>query len=460
MGTTQVQPVGSYRGGTPPVTRRTASEPRFGSNPAGVMATLGPVNRGIARMYSWFETSYEPGFILLSKIFGNTVPRTAITRNAEERKEVLFNELTQGATLFLTLPLVSPIANKIQSLFYGRSDVTAATLKQANATVVRAAGREGGIQAVRRLKILKLGKSFGVSAFAAAALIATTYLRNYRTIKRTGFSDYKQVVGLGEKRDPTPEERAQAERAAQRNLNIVFGLLAGGALAGAGIMGGAAYLAKNVDKFFRKGGLFTIKSMERGLNHLFKHWALVGKNSNQINSVFKSTKQTLWVWGIPSYLGWFLGCRDKYEVAEQASKFATFVAGYIWVPKLAGWLRGKLDKLKLVNRESVLPHLFENGKPRFDMTKLYSEIINKMGKKAETRGTARQLIKLYNANNMAILGLNLFVIGALPIIFNIFFSAWRHKREEAARPVSFGAVPFNHPGGTLRRKSFQAWGQQ
>src|ERR1044072_7314253 len=77
-----------------------------------------------------------------------------------------------------------------------------------------------------------------------------------------------------------------------------------------------------------------------------KHWAFTGKKSNQINGPFKSQWQALVVWGIPSYLGWFLGCRDRYEVIEQTSKFLTFLAGYFWTPKFVkGFMERRHRKL-------------------------------------------------------------------------------------------------------------------
>ncbi len=408
-------------------------------------------------MYNWFESSYEPGFILISKLFGNVIPRVTICRTEDERKDVLFNEITQGATVFISLPFFSPMANWIQEKFYQGKDITGKDLKLFNATALLKAEKAGGAQQVRRLKILKLGKSFGVSVMTAAALMAITYYRNYYTIKRTGFSDYKQVVGLGGGGTPTPEEKIKADKAAQKNLDIIKYLMTGGAIVGLLGMGGAAVLARKANRIFRQDGTFTLKKLDHWLNDTFKHWALVGKNNDQINSVFKSSKQTLWVWGVPSYAAWILACRDKYEVVEQLSKFATFVAGYIGVPKLTQWVRGKLDKSGWLNPKEILPTLAKAIKEqKYDATQLYNEIIHKMGKTDPKN--AKKLIKLWNTNNMAILALNVFVIGALPIIFNIFFSAERHKREEAKAKATLKTTPFQHPGGRLYRKSFQNWG--
>ncbi len=429
----------------------------FGS--ASAMASLGPVNRGIASMYNWFETSYEPGFILLSKIFGNTIPRVAICRTEDERKDVAFNEITQGATLFVLLPLLSPIANWVQDKLYQGKEITGRHLKMENAKAFNEAKRAGGIRQVRRLKILKLGKAFGVSAVTAAGLMAITYYRNYWTIKRTGFSDYTQIVGLEGNKEPTPAQRAEAEQAAEKNLNIVKGIMGGSAIIALLGMGGAAMLARRANALFKPGGTFNLKKMDEWLNNGVKHWALVGKNNNQINSVFKSTKQTLWVWGVPSYFAWIMACRDKYEVAEQLSKFATFVAGYVGVPKLTAWMRNKLDQSGRINKRALLSAFNEAAqKKKYDMTRVYNQLIHKMGK-THPRVT-KDLIRLWNANNMGILALNVFVIGALPIVFNIFFSAWRHQREEAEKQATLKTYTFQHPGGRLYRKNFQNWGLQ
>lgn len=419
-----------------PVRPRTASppvkhQPRFGS--AAALA-LNPMSR----LFSFFETQYEPGFVLMSKILANTAPRLAITRNSNERGEVLFNELTQGSTLFLSLPVTSAVGNPIQAKLAG---VSKDLIKERNTTALEKAMKTGGDDLVRKLQVAKLGKSIGASLFIASLLIATSYLRNYRTIKKTGFADYKKVIGLGGNTSPTEADRIKAEKALTKNKRIMQGLVAGGLLAWALTMGGAGLIARRGKAIFAENGFLNPKRLADWM----KHWAFTGKNSNQINGLFNSKKQTLWVWGIPSFLGWFLGCRDKFELAEQSSKFATFWAGYIGAPMLVQSLLFQKQKKNLTAAAGgALP-------------KTYTEIKEKVAKGLMDKKLGQALIKFKNKGWLALTGLNLLIAGILPLVFNIFFSKWRYQRDLMNRP----RPEFNHPGGTLASQpGFGQWIRQ
>lgn len=407
--------------------------PKFGNGGPSLLP-LSPM----ARMFGFFETTYEPGFNLLSKIIANAIPRVAITRNKSERQEVLFNEVTQGSLLFLALPITSILAEPLQAMFSGLS---ARLIRMRNSEALAEATEKGGELLANKLKIAKLGKSLGASAFIASLLIAITYLRNYRTIKRTGFSDYKQVVGLGGAgKQPTAEDKIKAEQAMRKNVKKIEWLAAGGAAAWLAIMGGAGLLAR------RGTGLVKNTAL---LDKLMKHWAFVGKNSNQINGPFRSQWQTLFVWGIPSYLGWFLGCRDKYELIEQSSKFATFLAGYFYMPKLVR---------KILSRKNKA--LLEEGAKYGEMT--YTNISKNVAAKAPE--LAKKLIGYKNRQWALLTGLNFLVAGVLPLVFNIIFSKWRHIREQKAEAQGHPAVaqaqpqPVFQPSGQLQHKTFAQWG--
>ncbi len=401
-------------------------------------------------LFSFFESSYQPGFIALSKVIANTMPRVAITRSASERKEVLFNEVTQGATLFVLLAALSPIGNHIQSWFSGK-DISKAMIKAENTTAIKEALQSGGEMLANRLKVAKLGKSIGASLFIASTLIATTYLRNYRTIKRTGFSDYKKIVGLEGDIQPTPEDKVKADKAAKKNLNIIKGLMAGGTALWIGTMGAFGLMAKRGNpKLFSESGVFKPDRLANWM----KHWSFVGKNSNQINGLFNSKKQTLWVWGIPSFAGWFLGCRDKYELVEQTSKFATFWAGYIGTPMF-------INKVFKGKEGSLLENL-KNSAENTTLEKLpatYNAVKEKVASGQMTEAVGKQIERAKNNKWYSLTGLNFLIAGVLPLVFNIGFSKWRHQREMANKAITTPTLPnpqVNTPGmfQSLQRKSF------
>lgn len=369
------------------------------------------------RMFSFFESSYEPGFIFLSKIFGNALPRIGITRNREERKEVAFNESTQTAAFFLALPILSRLFNPVQGSFAGLSAAKVAMRNEA------AFARTGGL-ALQKLKLAKLGKSMGVYSIIMALMIAMPYIRNWRTIKATGFSDYKQIVSSGGKRKPTPEERRQAETVNRKNVTIIKGLLGVGVLSAVGAMAVTGALVRNPGKIFSAKGFFNPKRLDA----LVKDWALVGRQSDQVMMLTKSRKPTLWVWGIPSFIGWFLGCRDGYEFAEQSSKFLTFLLGYMTVPVVMKKYMERRDaellsRVKRATGKTVLP--------------TYLDVVKR--NLIKSPGLRKRYLSHLNTKNGMSLLVNLVVVGALPVIFNIFFSSWRMKKEAqkkgAAQPI-------------------------
>ncbi|MBY0405277.1 MAG: hypothetical protein K2X66_15365, partial [Cyanobacteria bacterium] len=387
-------------------------------------------------LFWFFETSYEPGFVLVSKILGNMMPRIAITRSWDEKKEVAFNEVTQTAGFFLTLPIASKLFNPIQGWFSG---ISSDLIKMKNDEAFTKVSGE----ALQQLKMAKLGKSMGVSAVIACLMLMMPYWRNYRTIERTGFSDYKKVVALGGKQIPTEEDRKQAKIANQRNLHWIKTFLGMAAATSLLTMAGAGLIARRGTKMLAEGGLLN----PTRLGALFKDWAFVGKNSNQFNAIEKSVKQTFWVWGVPSFAGWFAGCRDAYEVVEQTVKFATFILGYVATPKIfKGLMEWKDQKL-------LKPFTNEAGKI---VLPSYDKIIHQISK--ENQPLAESLLKhLNNRKTVSLVG-NLFAIGVLPIIFNVYFSAWRYNRENQEElPPS---LPFQHPGGSVAHKGFQQWGQR
>lgn len=387
------------------------------------------------RAFHFFESQYEPGFILTSKLVGNSFPRIAITRSWDERKEVAFNEATHTAGLFLTLPIVSALFNPIQAWMAG---IPTGLIRMKNSEAFTQVSGE----ALQKLKMAKLGKSMGVSGVIAFLMLLMPYLRNYRTIKRTGFSDYKKVVALGGKQTPTEEDKKQAAEANRKNMRIIQWCLGLAAASGLAIMAGAGLIARRGTKMLSTG-LFRPEVMDK----LFQEWAFVGKNSDQFNALEKSVKQTLWVWGVPSYIGWFAGCRDGYEVVEQMSKFVTFVLGYVATPKIfKGIMRYKdralMQEFKNKAGEIVLPS--------------YDKIINELSKTNPPQ--AKAILKHLNTQKGVSLIGNLFVIGVLPILFNVWFSNWRYQRENAEPAVP--SLPFRHPGGTVERKSFEDWVQR
>jgi hypothetical protein len=388
----------------------------------------------VTRMFHFFQTQYEPGFILTSKVVGNAVPRVAITRTWDERKEVAFNEVTHTAGLFAVLPLASRLFDPIQSWISG---VPTQLIRMRNEEAFAKVSGE----ALQQLKMAKLGKSLGVSSLLAFLMLLMPYWRNYRTIEKTGFSDYKKVVALGGKQTPTGQDLQEAAEANRKNRRLIQLFLGLGAASGLAMMGAAGLIARR-GRTMLSSGLFR---PER-LNKLLKDWGFVGKNSDQFYSIEKSAKQTFWVWGVPSYIGWFAGCRDGYELMEQGMKFLTFVLGYVATPKIFKSLmefkdRALLKEFKDTTGKIALPS--------------YDTVINKLSKTDPAK--ARVLLKHMDTRRGVSLIGNLFVIGVLPLLFNIWFSAWRYKRENADSTGS-SAPPLSTPTATpLQRKSFEAW---
>jgi hypothetical protein len=400
----------------------------------------------ISQMIKFFETSYEPGFILVSKVLGNAIPRVVITRSPEERGDVFFNESTQTAGFFVTLPVASYLLNPVQSWL---SKVSVKDIKARND---EAFAKYTGL-ALNRLKIAKLGKSLGVLAFIAYLKIAMPYIRNYRTIRVTGFSDYKKVIALGGRSKPTEADRRRAEKGKKKDLKIIIGLMISGIINAAAVMALAGYYSRHPEKITAVNGLLNPKRMAM----MIKNFALVGKRSNQVMSLEKSGIPTLWFWGVPSYLGWFLGCRDKYEVLEQVSKFGTFVAGYMGTTPLTAHIMKKINHhlMDEVNKAAgktvevepsiyrrVLQYIGFLPKQTSIIKKTYPNYTDVIEKNVLKNPELKlRYLKYLDRKWIYSLTLNLFAVGVLPVVFNIFFSAWRFKREQKVKQAEHKPLP-------------------
>jgi hypothetical protein len=411
-----------------------AHTPQFGN--AAMLVAPALALSPLTKLFSFFESSYEMGFVLVSKVIGNAFPRIAITRSWDERKEVAFNEFTHTLGFFGALPIVSRLMDPIQAFW---ADMPKDLIRMHNDTAFSKLSGE----MIQKLKVAKLGKSFGAGAIIASLMMVMPYWRNYRTINRTGFADYKKVVALGGKQTPTESDLAEAKVANEKNVKIIKGILVGGLLASLGIMAGAGLLARRASKLLTNEGMLN----PQRLGGIFKEWGFVGKNSDQFNALEKSVKQTFWLWGVPSYIGWFLGCRDGYEFMEQVSKFSTFILGYVATPKIF--------KAIMEFKDKKLLEPFKNAQGLYALPS-YDKIINVMSK--ENPELAQKMLSHLNTRKGVSLVGNLFAIGVLPILFNIWFSNWRYQRENI-EPVP-PSQPFHHPGGYIQHKPFGAWAQQ
>lgn len=377
-------------------------------------------------MFHTFDTSYEPGFIFVSKVLGSVPPRILITRDKQERNEALFNEGLHIAGFFAALPIMSRLFNPLQASFSG---IKTGLIRQRNEDAF-AAIRSQGERVLRNLKMAKLGKSLGVLVFLSFIKLAIPYMRNLRTVMVTGYTDYTQVIALDQKNGPrVPPDPQKAAEAKQKNLRMIGAFLAGGLTASAGVMGAAALLARKGKAIFEVKGFLNPQRLEK----LVRNLALVGKNSDQVMAITKSPHQSNWFWALPFYLGTFIGCRDTTEVWESVTKLLTFIAGYNGMPKLINQIMSRTDRSLLAQ----IPRDAEKNLPGYDAVLTQNAIPDAALK-------ARYLKYINTKQGVSLLG-TLLVTGALPLVFNIYFTNWRNQRklsqQQALQTRPFASYP-------------------
>lgn len=364
----------------------------------------------ITRLFLFFDTQYEPGFILATKAFGSVPPRIAITRDKTERNEAIVHEALQIAGFFGLMPIVSGLFNPIQGMM---ANVSADKIRMHNETAFKSLSQAS----IQRIKVAKIGKSLGVLTFLALVKMAIPHMRNLYTIKATGLSRFTEVTGLSKPDPNSPQAKRNAKEAERKTIRSILTYVSAGAVGALAIMLAAGQICRSGKNAFASKGLLNPKRLET----LFSNFALIGKNSNQISALTKSPAQTMWFWAAPFFIGLFAGCRDKYEIPERLSMLTTFLLGYVTVPKVIEKTLKRLDGSLLTE---VKKYIGKEALPKHAYAAVLQENL------ISDKNLAQRYIRHLDTKHGLSLLASLLVTGTLPLVFNVIFTKWRYQRDQ------------------------------
>lgn len=333
---------------------------------------------------------------ITKEVVGINAPKIAVTRSNTERLDVATSEIGNTVAAFGLGGLLN----------YGLGRL----FKKAQA--------EGASQLSKNWAVL--ARSGAIYSTIFALMWAMPFIRNYLTAKRTGSTEFTEVIGAKK----TAQNQANLHKALsdyKRKIAAILGL----GLAGAAMFTGLGKLA-----VARKWGMGVLKTLfdkpRLAANLLLKN--------GSFNS-FSGTQAVLF-WGVPAYGGWIQASRDPYEKKEQVLKFLNFVTCFSLPQVLANSYFGK----KL---EGLLPAGVEHT---------YKDITTRLS--GETKDRA---LKLWGRKNLTGLLASIVLLGVMPPLMNIFLTKRRLDRAgnlQAAAPPALSAGP----SGGLAHKSFAQWG--
>ncbi|MBX2859888.1 MAG: hypothetical protein KTR14_01545, partial [Vampirovibrio sp.] len=157
-----------------------------------------------------------------------------------------------------------------------------------------------------------------------------SFLRNYITTKRTGTTDYAQMIGEKDRQNMDPN---YVQEVAEGNLKHYLKAAGAGALLSATIMLSTIAIAKK--------GIAMPKILR---------W-IQSKTSLLEGKFSKAPIPAIILFGVlPAYAGFIDGARDIYEKKEIALRFAGYITSFHLLPKLIENAIGKGLKPRKITR--------------------------------------------------------------------------------------------------------------
>jgi len=291
-----------------------------------------------------------------------------------------------------------------------------------------------------------LGRSAALFSLVSAVMWGMPFVRNYLTAKRTGSTNFTEVIGAREQSD-AQKDSAKNTIAEYRNKSLE---ILGMGLGGAALATGTSWMA--IHKGIGLGPL--AKLMEK---RAFKN-AFILKDGQ-----FKHLTglPALLFWGLPSYGGLLQASRDKYEQKEHLLKLAMFI-GFFFVPPFI--FKALFNKQVQKAAAKGLPHLLKEGATCYKA--LMADIKNH-APGTEKRQVLDRLLTAWKIKNLGGLSISLFLFGTIPQLMNIRLTRKRLAKNgesfEDAALTSASAMPDMSPLGPwinapLQRP--QAWNFQ
>ncbi len=319
---------------------------------------------------------------LTKEVVGINVPKTIVTRTADERWDTAVSEA--GNTVgFL-------------GLGYGLDRI-----------LKRIFPKDAKL-AVHAKKWGYLGSSLAIYSAIFSFMWAMPFIRNYLTTKRTGKVDFSQVIGgqqVQKTENPTQVQHKLSEY--KQKAAKILGLGAAGVVLGAT----SGKLLKNrplgaLETLFKKG------------------WVL----KNGAFSDFAG-KRALMFWGLPAYGGWIHAARDQYEKKELLLKLGAFLFGFSAVPKLIGKIFD--PKLAFLKAKQVEPSL--------------KGVQQALQRRLLSGAEVSRARKILGRQFLSKLGTSVLVLGTLPQLLNIYLTRQRMQRNQTPQQAPAPTSPFTYP---------------
>ncbi|MBX2860966.1 MAG: hypothetical protein KTR14_07015 [Vampirovibrio sp.] len=289
---------------------------------------------------------------LFREITGNNIPHVVIVRNKDEFVDQSLSQFGNTAAYFGTGLLMDKGVNRATRKFQK-------TLSQA--------GKEW----------FRFGKSFGIYGLIATIMLGMPFLRNYITSKRTGTTDYAQMIGEKERGEV---DQKKLKEATDGYLGRFLKTVSVGAALSSAILFGSLALAK-------KG-----RAMPKAIQWIHDKLSLEGGNFAKL-----SRWAAVYFWVTPTFTGLLAGSRDIYEKKELALRFAAFNLAFF-----------------------VFPATVEKGIERLSRSLKPSKLLG-------------------SYHNVAYLGRffsSLVFCSAVPTVLNIYLTRQRVKRDTAKQTIS------------------------
>ena len=335
---------------------------------------------GIAgSILSKFETSSSIG-MFARDTGGCLISRLAFSRSYDESREISIAEVTESALFYFSAPA---IANGFASLFSKSMKV--------NKNLLTSPINKS---TTRNIKLAKFAQISSTFALILPAVFAVAPLRNMITLGKTGKDQFTNVVELDKTKHKEKKEEAKEK---SKELCKILGITAAGSLS---VIAGIIALSKNKN-FYKK--------IEPFIDKFIKHFDF----TKSCDLELKHYGALIYPVSIASY---FYASRDKYEVQENARRFAITVPLLFFGEKLIqNPIHKSVDK-------NFGTNIFNNGK-----IKSYEEI-KKMAKPLQKKS-----IKAKNLAYGLTFLINTMAIAAGVALLNRYETNRRYKQEHEIR---------------------------
>lgn len=324
--------------------------------------------------------------MLVKEVTGINIPKVALTRSQDERRDAFYSEF--GNTIG----------------FFGAGLGINMALNQILNT-----------QQLRKKSLLAyrwgvLGRSAAIFSTGFAILWAMPFIRNYLTAKKTGSIRFTQVIGAHDPQESMDYSLQHNLADSKRKSLAILGLGLGGTVLATA--GSRLAIAKGWGK--------------KAVNQLFKNpkgWihSLTLKDGQFANF---GRVPALLFWGVPAYGGWLHAARDSYERKEQLLKFVNFVTCFFG-PSLLLQKHYEKKLKQVVGKKATLS---------------YRSITRNLSGK-----TRDKALKIWATQSGVGMLSSIILLSTMPQLINIYLT--RQRLIRAARnadPAALGTLPQQH----------------